>query len=102
MSKLPIYEYKCRNCGKAFEILQKFSDPPLSECSACSGEVTKLISQSTFHLKGTGWYATDYGRNSGSWDQEGEKPDSKKDDGQNDKKIDAKSAGDSTTSDSGD
>jgi putative FmdB family regulatory protein len=49
------------------EALQKFSDPPISECEAChSHELKKLISQSTFHLKGTGWYVTDYASKSGS------------------------------------
>jgi predicted nucleic acid-binding Zn ribbon protein len=42
--------------------MQKFSDAPIQTCSKCNGEVTKLISQSTFHLKGTGWYVTDYAR----------------------------------------
>ena len=59
---MPIYEYNCKNCGKGFEILQKFSDPPPLKCPLCSGEVSKLISQCAFHLKGTGWYATDYAR----------------------------------------
>jgi putative FmdB family regulatory protein len=57
---MPIYEYQCSACGHEFELIQKFSDPPVTECQACKGEVTKLISPSTFHLKGTGWYATDY------------------------------------------
>jgi len=63
---LPIYEYKCKDCGNEFEMLQKFSDPPPSGCPSCSGGITKLISQSSFHLKGTGWYATDYGKKSGN------------------------------------
>ena len=58
---MPIYEYECTKCGHHTEALQKFSDPPLSECDAChSHKLKKLISQSTFHLKGTGWYVTDY------------------------------------------
>ncbi|MDY7032686.1 MAG: zinc ribbon domain-containing protein [Thermodesulfobacteriota bacterium] len=66
---MPIYEYKCSNCEKEFEAMQKISDPPLTNCKFCSGEVTKLISQCTFHLKGTGWYATDYAGKSGGADQ---------------------------------
>jgi putative FmdB family regulatory protein len=58
--KMPIYEYECLKCGKTMEAMQKFSDPPLGECCHCKGEVRKLISMSTFHLKGSGWYVTDY------------------------------------------
>ena len=57
---MPIYEYECQKCGHHEEVLQKFSDPPISTCEKCKGKMRKLISQSTFHLKGTGWYVTDY------------------------------------------
>jgi putative FmdB family regulatory protein len=57
---MPIYEYECLKCGKTSEVLQRFSDPPLCECPECKGAVRKLISMSTFHLKGSGWYVTDY------------------------------------------
>jgi putative FmdB family regulatory protein len=57
---MPIYEYQCEQCGKLDEVLQKFSDKPLTQCRYCSGKLHKLISQSAFHLKGTGWYVTDY------------------------------------------
>lgn len=57
---MPIYEYECLKCGKTMEAMQKFSDAPLTECSECKGELRKLISMSTFHLKGSGWYTTDY------------------------------------------
>ena len=57
---MPIYEYECQKCGHHEEVLQKFSDPPISKCEKCNGKMRKLISQSTFHLKGTGWYVTDY------------------------------------------
>ncbi len=57
---MPIYEYHCTECGRDFEFMQKFSDPPRSICPECGGTLKKLISQCTFHLKGTGWYATDY------------------------------------------
>jgi putative FmdB family regulatory protein len=57
---MPIYEYECTNCGKVIEAMQKFSDPPLSECGQCHGGLRKLLSMSTFHLKGSGWYVTDY------------------------------------------
>ena len=57
---MPIYEYECSKCGHQSEVWQKFSDEPLSKCKICNGNVRKLISQSTFHLKGSGWYVTDY------------------------------------------
>ena len=60
---MPIYEYRCLDCGHEFELMQKFSDPPAETCTSCSGHVQKLISRSAFHLKGSGWYVTDYGRN---------------------------------------
>jgi len=60
---MPIYEYRCLDCGHEFELMQKFSDPPAETCVSCSGTVQKLISRSAFHLKGSGWYVTDYGRN---------------------------------------
>ena len=60
---MPIYEYRCLDCGHQFELMQKFSDPPAETCVSCAGTVQKLISRSAFHLKGSGWYVTDYGRN---------------------------------------
>jgi putative FmdB family regulatory protein len=56
---MPIYEYECEKCGKTMEVMQKFSDSPLTTCD-CSGHLHKLISRSSFHLKGSGWYVTDY------------------------------------------
>lgn len=60
---MPIYEYRCQDCNHEFERMQKFSDPPLDACPTCAGSVQKLISRSAFHLKGSGWYVTDYRRN---------------------------------------
>ena len=57
---MPIYEYECSKCGHQSEVWQKFSDEPLTECTICNGKMKKLISHSTFHLKGSGWYVTDY------------------------------------------
>jgi len=59
--EMPVYEYQCKECGQIEEALQKISESPLETCSHCKGHLKKLISQSTFHLKGTGWYVTDYG-----------------------------------------
>lgn len=61
---MPIYEYECEQCGKIEEALQKISDAPLSTCRYCSGGLHKLISQNSFHLKGSGWYVTDYANKS--------------------------------------
>ncbi|MGV8057737.1 MAG: FmdB family zinc ribbon protein [Smithellaceae bacterium] len=58
---MPIYEYKCRKCGKQFEAFQGITDPELKSCKFCKGRVNKLVSMSSFTLKGSGWYATDYG-----------------------------------------
>ena len=60
---MPIYEYHCSKCGD-FEAMQKMSDKPLTQCPTCRRKVTKLISSTTFHLKGSGWYITDYARKS--------------------------------------
>src|SRR6185437_8326098 len=60
--QMPLYEYKCQSCGKTFEVIQKFADEPLKIHSECGGAVERLLSAPAFHLKGTGWYATDYGK----------------------------------------
>jgi putative FmdB family regulatory protein len=58
---MPIYEYRCRKCNKEFEAVQSITAPELKSCKFCKGPVTKLVSVSSFHLKGSGWYVTDYG-----------------------------------------
>ena len=58
---MPIYEYRCEQCGD-FEQSQRISDPPLSRCPKCRRKVRRLISNTSFQLKGSGWYITDYGR----------------------------------------
>jgi putative FmdB family regulatory protein len=57
---MPIYAYKCTKCNKEFEIMQKMSEAPLAVCSSCGGELKKLITNTSFVLKGGGWYVTDY------------------------------------------
>ena len=57
---MPIYEYQCTACGRILEIWQKFSEPPLTMCPQCGGSLYKLISACAFHLKGSGWYVSDY------------------------------------------
>ena len=63
---MPLYEYECSKCGRIEEVLQKISEKPLARCNHCSGKVHKLVSHSSFHLKGSGWYVTDYARKSKS------------------------------------
>ena len=64
---LPLYEYRCEACGARFEVIRKFSDPPLDVCTKCGkGPVEKLISSPAFQFKGSGWYITDYARKSES------------------------------------
>ena len=58
---MPIYDYKCSNCGQELEIIQKFSDKPKTLCPNCGEEsLTKQISAPSFRLKGAGWYETDF------------------------------------------
>jgi putative FmdB family regulatory protein len=64
---MPLYEYKCANCGKKFEVIQKFSDLPLARHEECgSGPVERLISVSALQFKGSGWYVNDYAKNGGT------------------------------------
>ena len=108
---MPIYEYECQQCGKVFETIQKFSDPRLTEC-LCEdkGPVTKLISAAAFHLKGTGWYVTDFrdkgkktgdrkedgtGESGGKSDADGGAKDAAKDGGGSDSTAKKDSGGDS-------
>jgi putative FmdB family regulatory protein len=58
---MPIYEYQCQKCG-TFETTQRITEKPLGKCPTCKGKVKKLISNTSFQLKGTGWYVTDYAR----------------------------------------
>lgn len=57
---MPIYEYRCTKCSEQIEVNQKITDAPLTECSSCGGELKKLITNTSFVLKGSGWYVTDY------------------------------------------
>lgn len=59
---MPIYEYCCRKCGELTEVILKITDSPPKKCEGCGGKLEKQISNTTFILKGTGWYATDYGK----------------------------------------
>jgi len=59
---MPIYEYKCSECGALFEVLQKINNPPLKKCKRCGGDVRKVISTPAIQFRGSGWYVTDYGQ----------------------------------------
>jgi putative FmdB family regulatory protein len=59
---MPLYEYACEACGHCFEIIRKFSDPPVEKCPSCGGAVHKLHSAPAFQFKGSGWYITDYAK----------------------------------------
>ena len=63
---MPIYEYHCTDCDENFQLSQKITDEPLSTCPKCEGKVEKLISHSSFVLKGSGWYKTDYAAGKGN------------------------------------
>jgi len=92
---MPIYEYRCPKCGD-FDHMQKITDKPLKRCPTCgSGKVSKLISNPAFHLKGGGWYVTDYARKGES----GGKGSGTGDSG-SDSKSEASSGGDGSKSES--
>jgi putative FmdB family regulatory protein len=57
---VPLYEYRCKQCGHQFEKIQSFSAPEIKECPVCKGEVERLISAPAVQFKGSGWYVTDY------------------------------------------
>jgi putative FmdB family regulatory protein len=81
---MPIYEYRCGECGHQEEHLQKISEKPLSKCPACAKKAyKKLLSAAGFQLKGSGWYATDFKTTA-------KKPADKKADLKGDAKVDAK------------
>ena len=64
---MPLYEYECEaENGRRFEIIQKFSDEPLTVCPTCGGTVRRLISSPAIQFKGSGWYITDYAKKSGT------------------------------------
>jgi len=68
---MPIYAYKCTDCGREQEVLQKISDAPLTDCPACGhASMVKMVTAAGFQLKGTGWYATDF-RNKDSGNKSG-------------------------------
>ncbi|MDX2179747.1 MAG: zinc ribbon domain-containing protein [Bryobacteraceae bacterium] len=80
---MPIYEYKCELCGSSFEKIQKFSDPELTVCECGkNGKVARALSTPAFHLKGSGWYKTDYASSKPANGKTDAKPETKADSGE--------------------
>lgn len=85
---MPIYEYECRKCKAHVEAMQKMTDKPLTKCRKCGGRLEKQWSSTSFQLKGSGWYVTDYA---------GKKAEAKEESKKADGKEEKKSASDATT-----
>ena len=78
---MPLYEYRCEACEHRFEVIRRFSDPPLAVCTACGqGPVVKLLSSPAFQFKGTGWYITDYARKGKEGGEKSDKAEGEKSD----------------------
>lgn len=87
---MPIYEYHCKHCGQ-FEVMQRITDRRLSRCPTCQKKVTKLISNTSFQLKGTGWYVTDYARKDGKSKDTGKEATADTPEGKTETKTEGKS-----------
>ncbi len=95
---MPIYEYRCTECGHEAEVLQKFSDPALTTCTACGKPgFTKLLSAAGFQLKGSGWYATDFKGPAKKSEAKSESKSESKPDAKSDTKSEAKTESKSDT-----
>ena len=68
---MPLYEYQCKKCGRRTEKIRKFSDPPLTLCESCGGELEQLLSSPAIQFKGAGWYVTDYAKKPSASSSEG-------------------------------
>jgi putative FmdB family regulatory protein len=94
---MPIYEYACTKCGHQLEVMQKISDKPLTRCPECRGKLEKLFSQTSFQLKGAGWYVTDYSKSGGKADKKTDtatdtKPEKKAEETKSEKKTEPAAA----------
>jgi putative FmdB family regulatory protein len=85
---MPTYEYECLKCRRVFEIRQRISEPALTACDVCGGEVRRLLSAAPFILKGGGWYVTDYPSESRKQALQSEKSSEKASDKATDKAAD--------------
>jgi len=99
---MPIYEYQCDKCG-TFEITQRITEKPLVKCPTCKSKVKKLISNTSFQLKGTGWYITDYARKGkdGANGTSDSKPSESKSESKSETKTESKSESSSSSTKSG-
>jgi putative FmdB family regulatory protein len=97
---VPIYEYKCEN-GHVFEVMQRMSDDPLTECTVCGAPVQRVFHPVAIHFKGSGFYNTDYGKRKrgASAKEDGAKPDSSKTETKSDSKSESKPAPSTSKSD---
>jgi len=95
---MPMYEYECLSCKKRFEIIQKFSDEPASECPSCKGEVRKLLSAPAIKFKGSGWYVNDYGKSGQEPKKSGEEKSAPKTDSKSESKDSKKESGSNSES----
>jgi putative FmdB family regulatory protein len=87
---MPIYAYRCERCGHSQDVMQKFSDAPLTTCTACGAEAfAKQLTAPAFQLKGSGWYVTDF-RDNGKSKSTAKSDEAKADDA---KPADAKAGG---------
>ena len=90
---MPLYEYLCEACGRRFEVIRKFSDPPLEACTLCgSGPISRLPSSPAIQFKGSGFYITDYAKKGEGEKGEGEKSDKTSTEKSQDAKSDAAAA----------
>lgn len=87
---MPIYEYECLACGEIQEKIQRFTDDPMTTCEECGGRLKKIISNTSFILKGTGWYKTDYPSSTSRAAIESEKKENKKTEPKPETKTDTK------------
>ena len=106
---MPIYEYRCKN-GHTFEVMQRISDPPVTECELDGAPVDRVFNPVAVHFKGSGFYNTDYGTRKRSREMaakgegksgEGKSGAGKSGEGKSDSSSDSKSSSDSSSSDSG-
>lgn len=86
---MPIYEYSCQKCG-VVEVTQRITEKPLAKCPSCKSKVKKLISNTSFQLKGTGWYVTDYARKGQNGEAKSDNGSSSPSDAKSDSKSDSK------------
>ena len=88
---MPLYDYRCLQCGETFEVMQKFSDELLKTHEGCGGELERLVSVPAIQFKGTGWYVTDYGKGGKSPSTSADAKSDKKSETKSDTKSDAPS-----------